>query len=788
MPSFIRAQQLQSVVSSPLGGVLLEGTRVMDVKPVFSLVQSESHSPRRHNTITSKLFVCLFGLESELSKTPVLLIGCQNGNVYFTNFRSHSDRREDNLMCPLYSLEQPVVGMHTTFFPRNRHPEADDLFLLQEMDEWEVCDDENTHNAVIFLGQGGKIAICHVASDSQPLPCFMEFHVPSPIISSILLPNQFLLYSTMQGLYRVCLRQECADSVEEKLPSLSSTRSIRIPEVSFKFPKKVFDSNCGSYLLHDSIGGEVNPFSMCKSEQEDMSQCLCLTLNGRLSTFQFSPHSAWEKTHKRNSTQVGQEIKHCLRSIQEQGERLDGMMEKIKSFNSVLTELKGVLDILCVVVRSGHGKEKREVNSTPHLFPMSCSRGSPFTCTFKCISEDVGASVERQRVQIELTYHSGGVGEALGAGWSFLATSLSGNLTTSKPIPISGLASGDSISMMVGVDSATCEGEGQLDGYINCFVQYSPHHLYKRLPWRENVAKNPLMFKVASLLLARKEFDILDFLQVRRNTTRLTLASLQLRTVSAILRSDVAGQPSKLSSTSLSPPPLLHFVALSVPLNTAMGTIQTSDSSMTAEELNKLSPKAIASEFLCALVPAAAAARSQQSGGGSSSTFTSRRGGRGAEILTAIDGEGVCIKIEDLPGHGAATRDRPDVTRDRRDGDTRAAGDVMLRLEIRASSRKCLAEVVSAVNKKVKCGALVMAMPAGSAVTESREEVCGRLEVLRQLLEEVGGLQREVSATYLKRRTNCMSVEVFHKALHTWRTKVFSMYCKLRELPCSELL
>lgn len=746
IPSFVCAAEMQCLVAN--GGNLAGATvgRSVDCRPVCTLVRSEKHrGPRCGCTITSELFLSLFGPELQLSNAPVMLVGCQNGNVYFVNPVRSSVREKESskheLMCPLYNLAQPVVSIHTVYFPTRKPLEADDPFQLQEASPEEL-DTDKPHNAILFLGQAGKIAICYISSDGQSFPSFLEFHTPAPVVSSVLFPGRCLLYSTLKGLYRICLRRDCATFVEEKLPPTHSlpSRAIEIPEVSFKFPHLVQSSHYGAYLLQSGVRRQFDPSSDRSRQGED--ECLSLSLDGQLSTLHFT--NAKEEPLTKTSAEVGQEMKECLRSIQAQGEMMDRVVEKIQSLNGILTELKGVLDMLCAV-----GKVTKLLSST------SSHDKSPFSCSFRSTWEKVGAVVEKLCVVVEMTYSIGSKHKAvvLGEGWSLLVVSQQRGEDlkegyTAKSIPLAGLVAGDSVSLKVDVD--VCGG-GEC---VKCFLHYNPRHLYECLTQHVSTSKSEA-FKSISLSLARKDVSVLDFLHPQKRAARETLSSCRSRTVKALLLISI----SEADTTKSAPTPaiaqpamfpaLLHSSSLPIPLDAAVDAIRAGSSKST-EELRNMGPDGIAAALLVALVPAVAGKKPSRAGGGGGNTGTR---GSGTEVVTAFDGEVVSFKL------------------------IRVEEDGGLRLDVCASSRRLLVQVIGAVSARLR-------RRAGGRVVESHDHttLCGRLRGLERILEDIGHVLQEISATHQEWRTNCLSAESYRKALHAWREKASTIYCKLRKV------
>lgn len=722
VPSFMGAYPVLTLVMETGAGLCGKavGIRVMDYKPVFSLVQSESgeshHSGHSCSIINSELFRHLFGLEFQISNAPVLLIGCQNGNIYFTNFMSCSGQPQgEDLLHPLYTLEQPVLGIHVAYFPKNKALDAEDtLYMIQQEGRSEHSLETGAPNSIIFLGQRGKIAICHISHDEQAFPDFVEFHVPSPIISSLLVPNTCLLYSTLQGLYQICLRDKCLKSLEDKLPTLGSKRPIRIPEFSFKFPEKISESGCARYLLqYESV--ELSGAS--STAQQDDIQCSCLSLDGRIGTFRYQARNGQDTMcAKKDSTKVGQEIRQCLQGIETLGDKIDHLKEKIHSLNSILRELKNVLDILCAMGEESNSKAS-------NTLPVSNTPGIPFSCSFESTSEEVGVTMKNFCTNVTLSYNKFGSNEPLCSGWTFLVTSSSssGN-SVSKSVPIAGMSPGSSVTMRIDLELSETK---LMDHSIDCFIHYSPQLFYQRLSSSNNSSTlfNPQTFKSITIFLCKKSLNLLDYLQP---DTSETSSTVEQRLVKSILLS---------TETNLSPStkPATSLLSLPIPVDTALSVIQASTGQ------HRMNTEEIGTKLLETLFPSAS---------------RKLKVGMKSLILFTPFGSKVSFKIS--PPNDSA----------------------MFNLAIHASSKSCLVQVMNSIMKRLD----TESPNHSSEVAETRAQFSGQLMRLRKLLQEVSSVQQEFSSAYHETKTNCKTLDEFDRISHSLKNKTFSLFCKLREM------
>lgn len=768
IPSFVNSHQLLTFALDIGRDVCNESsstgrTKAVHINPVFSLLQSAEHPWNCCSSITPEFFLSLFGPEFDLCKAPILLIGSQNGNIYFTNFKcSVSKEKEGSILGPLYSLEQPVVGIHLASFPQKKLTNDNDPLAIawDVEEESEERTDNEVPNAIIFVGQRGKISICHSNSlhsgESKSFPSLVEFQVPAPLTSSILVPKSCLLFTTLQGLYRICLRQECAKCFEEKLPNLASAPcSIRIPHVSFKFPEKIVDTSCVGYILKTRTSDSY----CCTSEsRDDPLLCSYVSVDGSLANLQVEIHKATSISVGQNAAIVGQEIKQCLQSIQVVGEKISKAKKKITLLNTILTDFKTVLDLLCA-------------------FGGACTRNCeifrssiPFACSFASTHEDVGVKIKKFFMDVRLTYNipETETGQShydeLGTGWSFLITSSSnasrsGSSSSSKSVSLMGMVPGDSICVRVEIESETTEGR-PLVGSIHCFMHYTPHYLCESV-LKDTLAFDWKKFKGVSLFLCNKTFTILDFYQSSKSMlhgdSKETLSSVQRKAVNQILTSPSLIASSKPASA------LLYSISLPISPDRALCAILASSHSITRESLSKLDARSLGSKLICALVPAA--------------NVDSTTGQNPKTVLfSSFDGSSTTFEVNSTELSAALTEEG------------RWCSEP-LKLLIRSSSKHCITQVVSAIRMIMGSGDLAgfgtklgkedgPALPHAHTQGQLRE----RLQEMQHLRKEVGNMKEELSAASRERETNCMKSDTYDKKLQLLKSRTFSLFCKLREL------
>ena len=715
IPSFVGAVEIESSVAGIKNSEVQRS--MADCRPVFAIVQSEKHPPMCcGNIITTELFLSLFGPEFQLSGSPALIVGCQNGNIYFTGIGARQGS-EQEFMSPLYSLAQSIVGIHTVYFPNKRAPEANDPFVASPVDD---SAESKIHNAVIFIGQAGKIAVCCVGSEGQ-FSRFQEFHVPAPVLSSVLVSGECLVYSTQQELYRICLRQECSHSMEERIPPVNAGMlPVVIPEMSFKFPEMVQNIQYRTYLLH---GNSTSGLDSSPAAAHGVKlQFLCMSHDGSLSMIHSTVCASTGKDGSgalwKSSTKVCQDLKQCLQCIQSHSEEIDHVMEIILSLNKLLVELKSAVDMLLAV---------RGI-AVPHLSRCFC----PFTCFVNTSREKFGTSAEKVCVNMKIACRKHKfTTEALNDDWSLLVITYSGKHSISKSVSLSGLVAGDSVSLAMDIEVGV---ELKRGVYIESFLLYSPQRLCRCLTQYGHPKKSDIV-KGVSLFLAKKHFDVVDFLRQRKCTARETLSSCRSRMVTRILSPESTPTPPNTA--------LPHSFSFHVSLSTATNTIQASSPSLSVATLQGMSPGEVATALLNVLIPPPSGKRKLGTTGEATEY----------DVLTRFDGEGIEFQLSSV------------------------GEDEGLQLEVRTSNMSMLVQIIGSLSARLRSG----------RTKENREScehgaLCSKLEELKGVLEEVGKVQREISSCHQEWKTNCMSAEAYHKALLTGKARTCSIYCKLREI------
>ena len=482
------------------------------------------------------LYAQLFGPECKLSNSPILLLGCQNGHIYYCDLNrlEHSGGGEKSPLIPLYSLDQPVVAVHTA----SMHQEADkqDPLLLSNTSR----STNATSNVLFFVGQKGKVVVGRPGRATQKVVNMFEFHVPGPIISSLLIQDECLLYSTLRGAYEICLKPDC---IQKSTPSMGSSSPVLIPEMSFMFPNRV--SHSTTFIL-----GELSA-SAAATEPKLYPSVICMSPRGHVSSLNVSDEG---ETHNSPSTaMVAQDLKQSLTAIQATAKQVTATRENLASLNASLSELNDALSLLCDVARSNG---------------LSDSEESPFCCTLWPAFEDVGVSSRRAFIHVKLSYTGS---KPLGRGWSFAVQLHPTEMTdfipnciqqkaavvTSYVSPLTNLTAGGCLEMKVDIDLSSTD---PLVCCLYCFLHYSTENIpsVKGLDSAGNSG--------VSLPLCRKRFDALDLLQPLHSSPKdLVLTRGDSSYLNTVLT------PSRTTALPVSQHFLLHSLEIAIPQGVVCG-------------------------------------------------------------------------------------------------------------------------------------------------------------------------------------------------------------------------
>ena len=558
--------------------------RVLNYRPALSIVQrglkheSGRVLPGVVFSIQDVLYTQLFGPECKLANSPILLLGCQNGHIFYWDLNRLECSEGGKRLVPLYSLEQPVVAIHALHVPQ----ESDERNPLLLSDSSPIVN--GISNLLLFVGQKGKMVLCTAGNDTQKFVNFSEFHVPGPILSSLLLEGQCLLYSTLKGVYEVCLKPGCIR--KSTSTSVNRSTSVLIPEMTFMFPNRV--SHAMSFVLAP-VADELTlaAASSAGAEPKLCSRVLCMSACGHISSLNICT-----EIESRNSSVVAQDLRQSLTAIQATTKQIATAKHNLTSLNASLSELNDALSLLCDVARLSDAK----------------SEESPFCCTLQPAFEEVGVSSRRAIIQVQLSYSGS---KQLGTGWVFVvqlhspeATNLPScvkqqrTVVSSHASPIANLKKAGCLQMRVNVDVLST---APLACSVCCFLHYNTANM---------CCGDSLASGGVSLPLCRKSFDALDFLEPLQSSPKELLPT----------RDDLTCLDKILS------PSISKLVPQCCPLHSLEVTIPTAAACGSGSDIHSS-----CISFLKKLVPV--------------DTARTVEGSSAEAKLTAHDGSPVCLKM-----------------------------------------------------------------------------------------------------------------------------------------------
>ena len=429
----------------------------LSYRPTLALVQCCHGRSSQHSEsvipLEEDFYLQLFGPEYKLLGSPLLLMGCQNGHTYYCAL---NEMEIEAVLKLLYSLDQPVVAIHTVHFPRKAQPCKEDPLLIESVT---VTSSESSEaNALIMIGQKGKIVVCKMGNSAQSLASFAEFNVPGPILSSALLPDQCLLYSTMRGIYEICLKPQCMQNSQLSV-TLSDNSPILVPEMAFRLPNRI---SCSTAAF---LSAPLTGLSL-----------ISMSLNGHVSSITISKDGGASTTT--DTSTAAQELKQSLTSIKSASEQIDALKGKLSSLNCAITELNTALSLLCDVA--------------------TLERESPFRCEMTPAFEEVGVSMRKACIDVQLCYSGG---KPLGSGWSLVVQLHPGSHeVSSRVVPLTGMAAGSDVQTRVHLGASSVK---PLVCSLHCSLHYSADDLL------EQTSLTPT--GGVALLLCTSTFDNLDF-------------------------------------------------------------------------------------------------------------------------------------------------------------------------------------------------------------------------------------------------------------------------------------
>ena len=415
-------------------------------------------------TLTTDVFFHqLFGFEMSLAQSTVGIVGCQNGTVFFFDIRGYCNTCSSpephifsNTLC---CLEQPVVAVHALHLATYITPQEEAISTTLS----------TAANAMVLVGRFGKLVLFTQAEEGSSTPLVTEFHVPGPVLSSFLVRDHFISFSTTAGIHRLCLEPQC---IMKSDLSPSATSPIIVPQPQFSFPVKV---SCAyhSFIVDVSlqaVDGKCNMTAVSIDGSVICSHIRCC-----------------RQTHT-DSNIMGRDMKKCMSAINRVSEQTVTTQKGLQKVNSSLEELNETLST---------------------LLSLQSSDGKPFTCTLSPVCEKIGLHCSAMYTEVELCYS--GVA-TLKRGWTLLVTTqcIPNGQSKFTTLSLMGMATNGTFRYKIRLEP---KPELPLSFSITASICYGTTHLQSNCIQHNMVSPQAIHSTGVSVMIAACTFDSFNFIQ-----------------------------------------------------------------------------------------------------------------------------------------------------------------------------------------------------------------------------------------------------------------------------------
>ena len=330
-------------------------------------------------------------------------------------------------------------------------------------------------NALLFFGRLGRVVVVSQAGKESAAPKITKFTVPGPILSSFLVKNCCIAYSTTRGVYRICLEPECLLKSGKNDTSLQCTNTPIVPVSQIRFPVQV----CSSYVS----------FILNVSQLvQGVHNLTAVSISGDGVNFQLKTCKQTEGVSE--ELDIGRAMKECMNAIPEQA---GNAQQKLQKVNSALVELNEALSI---------------------ILPLTQSQVQPFSCTIHPVCEKFGVHYFIGYAEVELHY----CGEStLQRGWTLLVTTQCTGSAESKftSLSLTGLSANSSVQHRIKLEPITGV---PFAISVTASICFSSTHLHPTSD-QHCVSTTPVQATSStgvSIVVATCVLDALDFIQPSR--------------------------------------------------------------------------------------------------------------------------------------------------------------------------------------------------------------------------------------------------------------------------------
>ncbi|KAM7381908.1 hypothetical protein PAMA_012660 [Pampus argenteus] len=317
----------------------MEGNRELGRKPVLICVHSgdttlpsssctsssEATLTDGHFQLEPVLFKLLFGIDTALAKSPVILCGLPDGRLCFLPLRLPRTR-----LRVLHSLEQPVIFVRAS--------------VVRETDAGHA-------QCLVAMGEQGRVVLIKAVEGGPEgrgmIAGFTEGCVPGPVACACV-DKHCVYYSTGTDLLVLDLSEGSSGKEEQGRDEDASNKTVAALQ------RPISLNVCRVIALAELT---------CNSAGE--IQLLGLSCRGRLQRITSPVKRDDTGSSKLPSTQMGRSIRDVLSAIGDVCERASVLKTAIKSKNQTLKHLNQVLNICFLLTAKANSAEQPSIQEKP---------------------------------------------------------------------------------------------------------------------------------------------------------------------------------------------------------------------------------------------------------------------------------------------------------------------------------------------------------------------------------------------------------------------------------------
>ena len=243
--------------------------------------------------LNNVLYAYLFGHENLLSGSVIVLYGGECGCVLAVSLTRPSTGHSNHHSQIVCSLDQPIVSIHSSII--GSHTSA--------------------HNVLLFVGSSGKLIL--FIADKNNVKHY-ELLLSSPVLSTLIVQGVCLLYTSLDGVRKVCLSDSCMKTEPDN-------KMIQILR-SFETPVTV-----------------VNTPMFLSCFITDHSTLLGVTLDGRVVFVKLRLDES--PTTPTYPNELSESIKSSLISIQSSSNELAKVQSDVKCIDEALIALNETMSL-----------------------------------------------------------------------------------------------------------------------------------------------------------------------------------------------------------------------------------------------------------------------------------------------------------------------------------------------------------------------------------------------------------------------------------------------------------